>query len=158
MVFSNPYQPLYCDKQPSRNRTEPFCRHSPTTKSFGPLRGGFLIFRENLQPDHRPAILHTAHLENHMSRLDLDTAPQPRTKCGRAGQRRCNTGAGTQIRCKRRPTQAGDTSICVPLARFRGNPFLPAYAGQKFLPPNIPLGTKFSPRTAHSLRSYTLRV
>ena len=33
--------------------------------------------------------------------------------------------------------------------RFRGNPFLPAYAGQKFLPPNIPLGTKLSaePRT-----------
>src|SRR5699024_2243109 len=31
----------------------------------------------------------------------------------------------------------------------RGNPFLPAYAGQKFLPPGIPLGTKLSaePRT-----------
>src|SRR5699024_8090335 len=28
--------------------------------------------------------------------------------------------------------------------RSRGNPFLPAYAGQKFLPPGIPLGTKFS--------------
>src|SRR5699024_491701 len=33
--------------------------------------------------------------------------------------------------------------------RSRGNPFLPAYAGQKFLPPGIPLGTKLSaePRT-----------
>src|SRR5699024_12474262 len=26
----------------------------------------------------------------------------------------------------------------------RGNPFLPAFAGQKFLPPGIPLGTKLS--------------
>ena len=51
------------------------------------------------------------NLENCMSRLDLDTAPRPRTKCGRAGQRRCNTGAGTQIRGKRRPTQTGDTSV-----------------------------------------------
>src|SRR5699024_7531503 len=33
--------------------------------------------------------------------------------------------------------------------RSRGNPFLPAYAGQKFFPPGIPLGTKFGaePRT-----------
>ena len=33
--------------------------------------------------------------------------------------------------------------------RSRGNPFLPAYAGQKFFPPSILLGTKFSaePRT-----------
>src|SRR5699024_10394839 len=33
--------------------------------------------------------------------------------------------------------------------RSRGNPFLPACAGQKFLPPGIPLGTKLSaePRT-----------
>ena len=49
--------------------------------------------------------------------------------------------------------------------RFRGNPFLPAYAGQKFLPPNIPLGTKFGaePCTrlyslAHSLRQIFLYV
>ena len=28
--------------------------------------------------------------------------------------------------------QIGDTSICVPTARFRWNPFLPAYAVQKF--------------------------
>jgi len=41
------------------------------------------------------------HLESCMSRLDLDTTPRPRAKRGRAGQRRCNTGAGTQIRCKR---------------------------------------------------------
>ena len=49
--------------------------------------------------------------------------------------------------------------------RSRGNPFLPAYAGQKFLPPGIPLGTKFSaePRTrpcglAHSQRQISLYV
>src|SRR5699024_1740201 len=43
--------------------------------------------------------------------------------------------------------------------------FLPAYAGQKFLPPGIPLGTKLSaePRTrpcglAHSQRSISLYV
>ena len=49
--------------------------------------------------------------------------------------------------------------------RSRGNPFLPAYAGQKFLPPGIPLGTKLSaePRTrpcglAHSQRSISLYV
>ena len=47
--------------------------------------------------------------------------------------------------------------------RSRGNPFLPAYAGQKFLPPGIPLGTKFGaePRTrpyglAHSQRQISL--
>src|SRR5699024_7552272 len=49
--------------------------------------------------------------------------------------------------------------------RFRGNPFLPACAGQKFLPPNIPLGTKFGtePRTrpiglAHSQCQISLYV
>ena len=49
--------------------------------------------------------------------------------------------------------------------RSRGNPFLPAYAGQKFLPPGIPLGTKLSaePRTrpcglAHSQHSISLYV
>ena len=49
--------------------------------------------------------------------------------------------------------------------RFRGNPFLRAYARQKFFPPNIPLGTKFGaePRTrpyglAHSQRQISLYV
>ena len=158
MISSNPYKPLHCDKPPLRSHAEPFCRRLSPTKSFGPLRGGFLYIPREFAAGPPACNSSYPHLENSISRLDLDTAPRPRTKCGRAGQRRCNTGAGTQIRCKRRPTQAGDTSICVPLARFRGNPFLPAYAGQKFLPPNIPLGTKFSPRTAHSLRSYTLRV
>src|SRR5699024_3165620 len=47
---------------------------------------------------------------------------------------------------------------------FRGNPFLRAVARQKFLPPNIPLGTKFSsePRTrlrlAHSRLKISLSV
>ena len=42
--------------------------------------------------------------------------------------------------------------------RSRGNPFLPAYAGQKFLPPGIPLGTKLSaePRTSPQSGSHTL--
>ena len=68
-----------------------------------PCGAAFFISRENLQLE--PLICNSSYpnLENHMSRLDLDTAPRPRTKCGRAGQRRCNTGAGTQIRCKRRP-------------------------------------------------------
>ena len=42
------------------------------------------------------------------------------------------------------------SSICqVLLGALRGDPFLRAYARQKFLPPNIPPGTKFSaePRT-----------
>ena len=92
-----------------------FAAACPRQNPLVPCGAAFFIFRENLQPDHRPAILHTMHLENCISRLDLDTAPRPRTKCGRAGQRRCNTGAGTQIRCKRRP-QARDTSIdtCTP--------------------------------------------
>ena len=76
-----------------------------------PCGAAFLIFRENLQPGDRPAILDTQYLENCMSRLNLDTAPRPRAKCGRAEQRRCNTGAGTQIRCKRQPPQIEDTSI-----------------------------------------------
>ena len=88
-----------------------FAAACPRQNPLVPCGAVFFIFRENLQPDYRPAILHTAHLESYMSRLDLDTAPRPRTKCGRAGQRRCNTGAGTQIRCKRRPTQTGDTSV-----------------------------------------------
>ena len=110
MIFSYPYNPLYCDKQPSRNHTEPFCRHSPTTKSFGPLRGGFLYIPREFAAGPPACNSSYPHLENCISRLDLDTVPRPRTKCGRAGQRRCNTGAGTQIRCKRRP-QARDTSI-----------------------------------------------
>ena len=101
------------------------CRPAATPNHFAdacrrqnplvPCGAAFFIFRENLQPGDRPAILHTAHLESYMSRLDLDTAPRPRAKRGRAGQRRCNTGAGTQIRCKRRP-QTRDTSIdtCTP--------------------------------------------
>ena len=88
-----------------------FAAACPRQNPLVPCGAAFFIFRENLQPDHRPAILHTMHLENCISRLDLDTAPRPRTKRGRAGQRRCNTGAGTQIRGKRRPTQTGDTSI-----------------------------------------------
>ena len=63
MISSYPYQPLYCDKSPSRYHTEPFCRRLSPTKSFGPLRGGFLIFRENLQTGDRPAILHTCTLK-----------------------------------------------------------------------------------------------
>src|SRR5699024_4506331 len=42
MISSNPYQSLYCDKPPLRSHTEPFCRRLSPTKSFGPLRGGFL--------------------------------------------------------------------------------------------------------------------
>ena len=110
MVSSNPYQPLYCDKLPPCNHTEPFCRRTPPTKSFGPLRGGFLYIPREFAAGQPACNSSYPHLENFMSRLDLDTAPRPRTKCGRAGQRRCNTGAGTQVRCKRRP-QAWDTSI-----------------------------------------------
>ena len=88
-----------------------FAAACPRQNPLVPCGAVFFIFRENLQPGDRPAILHTAHLESYMSRLDLDTAPRPRTKRGRAGQRRCNTVAGTQIRCKRRPTQTVDTSI-----------------------------------------------
>ena len=78
-----------------------------------PCGAVFFIFRENLQPDYRPAILHTMHLGT------LKTASAvwiwiPRHDLAQnasgAGQRRCNTGAGTQTRCKRRP-QARDTSI-----------------------------------------------
>ena len=87
-----------------------FAAACPRQNPLVPCGAVFFISRENLQPGDRPAILHTAHLENCMSRLDLDTAPRPRTKCGRAGQRRCNTGAGTQVRGKRR-TQTRDTSI-----------------------------------------------
>ena len=47
-----------------------------------PCGAVFFIFRENLQPGDRPAILHTAHLESYMSRLDLDTAPRPRRNVG----------------------------------------------------------------------------
>ena len=58
------------------------------------------------------------------------------------------------------------SSICqVLLGALRGNPFLCAVARQKFLPPNIPLGTKFGaePRTrpcglAHSQRQISLVV
>ena len=91
MVSSNPYKPLYYDKPPLRSHTEPFCRRLSPTKSFGLMRGGFLIFRENLQPGNRPAILHTMHLENCISRLDLDTAPRPRTNAGEP-----NNAAATQ--------------------------------------------------------------
>ena len=103
MVSSNPYQPLYCDKLPSRNHTEPFCRRTPPTKSFGPLRGGFSYFSREFAAGRPSCNSSCPHLENCMSRLDLDTAPRPHTLCGRAGQRHCNTGAGTQIRCKRQP-------------------------------------------------------
>ena len=56
-------------------------------------------------------------------------------------------------------------AACRKTTRFRGNPFLRAYARQKFLPPNIPLGTKFDaePCTwpcglAHSQRQISLYV
>ena len=110
MVSSNPYKPLHCDKLPSRSHTEPFCRRLSPTKSFGPLRGGFLYFPREFAAGRPACNSLYLHLENYMSRLDLDTAPRPRTKRERAGQRRCNTGAGTQIRCKRGP-QVRDTSI-----------------------------------------------
>src|SRR5699024_8443986 len=43
----------------------------------------------------------------------------------------------------------GETQRVAFATRFRGDPFLRAVARQKFLPPNIPLGTKFGaePRT-----------
>ena len=110
MVSSNPYKSLYYDKQPSRSHTEPFCRRLSPTKSFGPLRGGFLYISREFAAGPPACNSLYPYLENCMSCLDLDTAPRPRSKCGRAGQRRCNTGAGTQIRCKRRP-QTRDTSI-----------------------------------------------
>ena len=46
---------------------------------------------------------------------------------------------------KKNRCQAGPDggSACRNATRSRGNPFLSAYAGQKFLPPGIPLGTKF---------------
>ena len=110
MVSSNPYKALYYAKLPSRNHTEPFCRRLSPTKSFGPLRGGFLYFPREFAAGRPACNSLYLHLENYMSRLDLDTAPRPRTKRERAGQRRCNTGAGTQIRCKRGP-QVRDTSI-----------------------------------------------
>ena len=49
-------------------------------------------------------------------------------------------------------------SACRKTTRSRGNPFLPAVAGQKFLPPGIPLGTKFGaePRTSPQSGSHTL--
>ena len=122
-----------------------------------PCGAVFFISRENLQPDHRPAILHTRTLKTASAVWIWIPATTPH-------KMRASRTTPLQHRGRNAdPVQAAtpaieDTSICVPLARFRGNPFLPAYAGQKFLPPNIPLGTKFSPRTAHSLRSYTLRV
>src|SRR5699024_1662793 len=57
--------------------------------------------------------------------------------------------AAPGLKCKRgrpcRPVPSAYRSA----PRSRGNPFLPAYAGQKFFPPGIPLGTKFGaePRT-----------
>src|SRR5699024_2001833 len=54
----------------------------------------------------------------------------------------------TATRSGRQPFAAGRQRVAK-APRSRGNPFLPAYAGQKFLPPGIPLGTKLSaePRT-----------
>ena len=40
-----------------------------------------------------------------------------------------------------------DDAACRKTTRSRGNPFLRAVAQQKFLPPGIPLGTKFSAET-----------
>ena len=58
------------------------------------------------------------------------------------------------------------SSICqVLLGALRGDPFLRAVARQKFLPPNIPLGTKFGAESrtrpcglAHSQRQISLSV
>src|SRR5699024_10992577 len=49
----------------------------------------------------------------------------------------------------RLPHQRGGRGAAPLVICFRGNPFLRAAARQKFLPPNIPLGTKFGaePRT-----------
>src|SRR5699024_11229731 len=54
----------------------------------------------------------------------------------------------TATRSGRQPFAAGRQRVAK-APRSRGNPFLPAYAGQKFLPPGILLGTKLSaePRT-----------
>src|SRR5699024_10951579 len=58
--------------------------------------------------------------------------------------------ATIRIKQNRRRAFHGPAALaCRKATRSRGNPFLPAYAGQKFLPPGIPLGTKLSaePRT-----------
>ena len=83
MLPFTPHQSLYFNKSPLRNHTEPFCRHSSTTKSFGPLRGGFLYFPREFAaglPACNSSYYAPWHLENCISRLDLDTAPWPRTK------------------------------------------------------------------------------
>ena len=82
MVSSNPYQLLYYNEPPLRSHTEPFCRHSPTTKSFGPLRGGFLYFPREFAAGLPACNSSYPHLESYMSRLDLDTAPRPRRNVG----------------------------------------------------------------------------
>src|SRR5699024_9564029 len=61
---------------------------------------------------------------------------------------------GRRDAAHRRPPAGHDPEkevivACRKTTRSRGNPFLPACAGQKFFPPGIPLGTKLSaePRT-----------
>src|SRR5699024_12200869 len=67
--------------------------------------------------------------------------------------------------CALSPPDAGERAACRKSATLQAEPISACCAGQKFLPPGIPLGTKLSaePRTrpwglAHSQRSISLYV
>ena len=90
-------------KLPPRNTPDSFCRRF--TRQNPSLRcvGGIFLFREAV-----PWILHKPS--------ERDTAPQPHTFCGRAGQRRCTNRGRNFVQVKRRPhymSRITSTYFCV---------------------------------------------